>query len=131
MISKNFVVDFVQKTKAVAEDINLHSLNSPLLWPLIILLPDGWILPLSKPGLGQARQHQCDQPCFISDPANIGYDHMNMLGNTLTEIAGEKAGIIKERYSGCYREKHPETLPVFFFTKPQFKTHRFALLPKT
>lgn len=29
---------------------------------------------------------------------SIGYDHMQYLGNTLTEIAGEKAGIIK---SGC------------------------------
>lgn len=30
--------------------------------------------------------------------ASIGYDHMQYLGNTITEIAGEKAGIIKE---GC------------------------------
>ena len=27
--------------------------------------------------------------------SSISYDHMNILGNTLTEIAGEKAGIIK------------------------------------
>ncbi|MBE5769560.1 MAG: bifunctional folylpolyglutamate synthase/dihydrofolate synthase [Clostridiales bacterium] len=33
-------------------------------------------------------------PCLCAITA-IGLDHMNLLGNTLTEIAGEKAGIIK------------------------------------
>ena len=32
---------------------------------------------------------------ILSVITNIGYDHMDALGNTLTEIAGEKAGIIK------------------------------------
>ncbi len=32
--------------------------------------------------------------CLIT---NIGYDHMDMLGTTLKEIAGEKAGIIKAK----------------------------------
>lgn len=34
------------------------------------------------------------QPCLCGITA-IGMDHMNFLGNTLAEIAGEKAGIIK------------------------------------
>lgn len=33
---------------------------------------------------------------LLSVITNISFDHMNMLGNTLPEIAGEKAGIIKE-----------------------------------
>lgn len=32
---------------------------------------------------------------FISIITNIGYDHMNVLGDTIVEIATEKAGIIK------------------------------------
>src|SRR5688572_4146934 len=32
---------------------------------------------------------------LLSLITNVGYDHMNMLGETLTEIAREKAGIIK------------------------------------
>jgi len=35
------------------------------------------------------------QPCLCGITA-IGMDHMNFLGNTLGEIAGEKAGIIKQ-----------------------------------
>ncbi len=42
-----------------------------------------------------------DSTNVIRDPlvsviTSISYDHMNFLGNTLQEIAGEKAGIIKE-----------------------------------
>lgn len=33
---------------------------------------------------------------LVSVIASISYDHMNVLGNTLTEIATEKAGIIKQ-----------------------------------
>jgi folylpolyglutamate synthase/dihydropteroate synthase len=33
--------------------------------------------------------------CGIS---SLGYDHMEILGNTLGEIAGEKAGILKVLY---------------------------------
>lgn len=32
----------------------------------------------------------------LSVITNIGYDHMNLLGNTLEKIAYEKAGIIKK-----------------------------------
>ena len=35
---------------------------------------------------------------------NIGYDHMYVLGNTIEEIAGEKAGIIKENVPVFYAD---------------------------
>ena len=50
----------------------------------------------------------------------IGYDHMAILGNTLTEIASEKAGILKENVPAIFApqddkalavlQKHPGTL---------------------
>ena len=39
----------------------------------------------------------------LSVITNIGLDHMNLLGDSLEKIAGEKAGIIKAGYSGCHR----------------------------
>ena len=33
---------------------------------------------------------------IVSIISSIGYDHMHILGNTLVEIAEQKAGIIKE-----------------------------------
>ena len=44
---------------------------------------------------------------------NIGLDHCDMLGETLPEIAFEKAGIIKPRVPVVVGESHPETDEVF------------------
>ncbi|WP_338877115.1 folylpolyglutamate synthase/dihydrofolate synthase family protein [Spirosoma sp. SC4-14] len=44
---------------------------------------------------------------------NIGYDHTDILGDTLAKIAREKAGIIKTAIPVLVGETHPETKPVF------------------
>lgn len=45
-----------------------------------------------------------DKLCVITD---IGYDHMHILGNTLTEIAAQKAGIIHQNNSVfMYKQSH-------------------------
>lgn len=44
---------------------------------------------------------------------NISYDHQSLLGNTLPEIAAEKAGIIKPGIPVVISQTQPETLPVF------------------
>jgi dihydrofolate synthase/folylpolyglutamate synthase len=49
----------------------------------------------------------------ISVITNIGWDHMNLLGNTLEAIAGEKAGIIKPHIPVIIGEAIAETKPVF------------------
>lgn len=50
---------------------------------------------------------------LISVITNIGLDHTDLLGSTLAEIAGEKAGIIKPGVPVVIGESHPETDPVF------------------
>ncbi|WP_232830180.1 bifunctional folylpolyglutamate synthase/dihydrofolate synthase [Lewinella sp. IMCC34191] len=49
----------------------------------------------------------------LSVITNIGYDHMQFLGDTLAEIAGEKAGIIKAGRPVVIGETQPETEEVF------------------
>ena len=44
---------------------------------------------------------------MISVISSIGYDHMQVLGNTLEEIAKQKAGIIKENSETVYMEQKP------------------------
>lgn len=44
---------------------------------------------------------------------NIGHDHMQLLGNTLEEIAREKGGIIKQGVPLVTSEKRPSCLEVF------------------
>ena len=44
---------------------------------------------------------------------SIGLDHQEILGNTLEEIAGEKAGILKEGIKGCVVGPTSSQFPVF------------------
>lgn len=50
---------------------------------------------------------------LVSVITNIGFDHMQILGDTLAKIAAEKAGIIKPNVPVVIGEKHIETAPVF------------------
>ena len=50
---------------------------------------------------------------ILSVITNISYDHTQFLGNTLEEIAGEKAGIIKRGVPVVIGETVEETKPVF------------------
>lgn len=49
----------------------------------------------------------------LSIITNIGWDHQNILGNTLEAIAFEKAGIIKAQVPVVIGERQKETAPVF------------------
>lgn len=50
---------------------------------------------------------------LLSVITNIGMDHTEFLGNTLTQIAREKAGIIKPGVPCVIGETHPQTMNVF------------------
>ena len=71
----------------------------------------------------------------LSVITNIGLDHCDMLGDTLPEIAFEKAGIIKPRVPVVVGESHPETDAVFerkvLYTnlpEPSFMGNRTAMM---
>ena len=49
----------------------------------------------------------------VSVITNIGYDHTEFLGNTLSEIAFEKAAIIKKQVPVIIGEINNETAPIF------------------
>lgn len=82
---------------------------------------------------GCNEQYQISQVCTITE---IGMDHMQYLGNTIEEIAGEKAGIIKEHIPVVYCDRRTESSGVIekeqcrsmhsHFT--QYQVHRFLEL---
>ena len=53
---------------------------------------------------------------LVSVITSIGYDHMHILGNTLPEIAEQKAGIIKENSNTVFFEQISEINKVFIDT---------------
>lgn len=62
--------------------------------------------------------------CVITE---IGFDHMQYLGNTLVEIAGEKAGIIKSGTPVVYLDKREETSRVIEQTAAVLETLAIAV----
>ena len=50
---------------------------------------------------------------LLSVITNIGYDHTKFLGDKITSIANEKAGIIKKNIPVLIGEKNKETDKVF------------------
>ncbi len=57
----------------------------------------------------------------VSVITNIGYDHMNLLGDTLQKIAIEKAGIIKARTPVAVSQYQSETATVFINKAKELK----------
>ena len=53
---------------------------------------------------------------LVSVITSIGYDHMHLLGNTLTEIACEKAGIIKQNSDTVFYKQDDEVNNVIINT---------------
>lgn len=64
---------------------------------------------------------------LVSVITNIGYDHMEILGNTIEEIAGEKAGIIKSGTSVITAADKPEALRVIQDKCDEKKSKLYAL----
>lgn len=62
--------------------------------------------------------------CVITE---IGFDHMQYLGNTIVEIAGEKAGIIKPGSPVVYLDKRKETSRVIEQTAAVLETTAIAV----
>jgi dihydrofolate synthase/folylpolyglutamate synthase len=59
----------------------------------------------------------------LSVITNISYDHMNLLGNTIQKIAGEKAGIIKSGVPVIIGETQEEIKSVFTSVARKLKTN--------
>jgi len=113
MVSESFVIDFTERIKPLIEEIE------PSFFEITVAMAFAWFaaqkvdIAVVEVGLGGRLDSTNIITPEVSVITNIGYDHMNMLGNTLEEIAGEKAGIIKKGIPVVIGETLPETKPVF------------------
>ena len=113
MIPQQFVVDFV------AENKHLFSTISPSFFEMTVALcfdyfaKEGVEVAVIETGLGGRLDSTNIINPQLSVITNIGWDHMDMLGDTLELIAGEKAGIIKTNTPVVIGETQQETTQVF------------------
>ena len=113
MITEEFVVDFVNKQRINIEEID------PSFFEVTVALAFDYFaqkevdIAVIEVGLGGRLDSTNIISPMISVITNIGYDHMNILGNTLAQIASEKAGIIKPGVPVVVGERHSETTQIF------------------
>jgi len=113
MISEKFVVDFVERTKKISDE------TEPSFFELTVAMAFDYFekqkvdIAVIETGLGGRLDSTNIITPVLSIITNIGYDHMNILGNSLEEIAAEKAGIIKPGVPVIISEYLPETKNIF------------------
>jgi dihydrofolate synthase / folylpolyglutamate synthase len=113
MCDENFVIEFVQKIKLQIDLIQPSFFEVTVAMAFEYFALQKVDIAVIETGLGgRLDSTNIIQP-IISVITNIGYDHMDILGNTLPEIAFEKAGIIKKNTPVVIGESLPETKQVF------------------
>ena len=112
-IRKNCVINFVKRNKDFLEKQGLSFFEMTVGMAFEHFAKKKVDIAIIEVGLGGRLDSTNIINPELSIITNIGFDHIQFLGNTLAEIAYEKAGIIKENTPCIIGEKHIETTPVF------------------
>jgi len=112
-VGEDFVVDFVKRTKPLIEEIEPSFFEITVAMAFDYFAKQQVDIAIVETGLGGRLDSTNVIKPEVSLITNIGYDHMDMLGDTLDKIAWEKAGIIKPDTPVVIGELTPETEPVF------------------
>ena len=94
-IDEQFVIDFVKQIKPFIETQNPSFFEITTLMAFDYFAQNSVDIAIIETGLGGRLDSKNILQPELSLITNIGLDHQNILGNTIEEIAYEKAGIIK------------------------------------
>ena len=112
-ISERYVVDFVEQEKAFFEPLHPSFFEVTTAMAFKYFKDRNVDIAIIEVGLGGRLDCTNIITPIVSVITNISYDHTQFLGNTLAEIAAEKAGIIKKGVPVVIGENNDETRPVF------------------
>lgn len=113
MMPKQDVVSFITEHKAFFEQHNLSFFEMTVGLAFWYFKKEQVDFAVIEVGMGGRLDSTNIISPLLSVITNIGLDHTQFLGNTLAEIASEKAGIIKPNTPVVIGEYTPETQPVF------------------
>lgn len=116
MISEESVTDFTERIKPYIDSLQPSFFEITVAMAFDHFASRQVDIAVIEVGLGGRLDSTNIIHPDLSVITNIGYDHMNLLGDTLEKIAAEKAGIIKENIPVVIGESVPETRPVFEHT---------------
>ena len=112
-VSQPFVVDFISKHKNFLEKQQLSFFEMTVGMAFDYFASESVDIAIIEVGLGGRLDSTNIINPEVSVITNIGYDHMQFLGETLKAIASEKAGIIKNNTPVVIGEKQDEVMDVF------------------
>ncbi len=113
MISKQAVEKFTHKIMPLIEEIQPSFFEVTVGMAFDYFVEKQVDIAIIETGLGGRLDSTNVILPEISIITNIGYDHTHILGNTLEEIASEKAGIIKTTIPVVIGRTQPETKNIF------------------
>ncbi len=113
MISKEFVVSFVNEHKSKFEEVQPSFFELTMMLAFAYFADQKIDVAIIEVGLGGRLDSTNIISPDLSIITNISFDHIQFLGDTLEKIATEKAGIIKRRTPIIIGETTPETKEVF------------------
>jgi dihydrofolate synthase/folylpolyglutamate synthase len=112
-VDEQFVCEFIAKLQGRIEEIQPSFFEITVAMAFEYFARKQVDIAVIEVGLGGRFDSTNVIIPIISLITSISYDHMDMLGNTLTEIAFEKAGIIKPGVPVVISETQEEIVPVF------------------
>lgn len=113
LCSEQFVIDFTKKIQPEIERIEPSFFEITVAMAFEYFAINKVDIAVIETGLGGRLDSTNIINPELSIITNIGFDHMNLLGNTLDKIAFEKAGIIKPKTPIVVGEFNTITKPVF------------------
>tara|TARA_R110002050_G_scaffold30927_5_gene79106 strand:+ start:951 stop:2162 length:1212 start_codon:yes stop_codon:yes gene_type:complete len=112
-VSKKYVVDFIKKNKLFFEAHDLSFFEMTVGMAFQYFEKEKIDIAIVEVGLGGRLDSTNIITPEVSLITNIGYDHVEMLGDTIAKIAFEKAGIVKPGVPVVISEFQEETVTVF------------------
>lgn len=110
---EDFVVAFVERVKPWLDEIEPSFFEITVAMAFTYFAEKRVDIAVIETGLGGRLDSTNIITPDLSVITNIGWDHMNILGDTLEKIAAEKAGIIKPGVPVVIGETQPEIRELF------------------
>ena len=112
-VSEKFVTEFISANKRFLEANSLSFFEMTVGMAFSYFAKEKVDIAVIEVGLGGRLDSTNIITPEVSLITNIGYDHMDLLGDTLEKIAMEKAGIMKKGIPVVISERQKETTGIF------------------
>jgi dihydrofolate synthase/folylpolyglutamate synthase len=135
-VEQQFIVDFVEKMQEAIAIIEPSFFELTTVMAFAYFAQKQVDIAVIETGLGGRLDSTNVISPEVSLITNISYDHQNILGNTLQEIAFEKAGIIKnyvpcviselqEEVKAVFKTKAMQTQSLIFFASEEYQINSY------